>query len=69
MSGRYFYECRIATESTEARDDAIARKLWDATETMVGLSDAHAEVQDKLSRLGGVQHGYSTPETPEDGSS
>ena len=50
VSGRYFSECRIATESAEARDDAIARKLWDVTETMVGLTDAQTEVRDKLSR-------------------
>ena len=50
VSGRYLSECRIATESAEARDDAIARKLWDVTETMVGLTDAQTDIRDNLSR-------------------
>jgi NAD(P)-dependent dehydrogenase (short-subunit alcohol dehydrogenase family) len=28
VSGEYFYKCRPATPTTEARDDAVAKRLW-----------------------------------------
>jgi retinol dehydrogenase 12 len=37
VSGGYFYDCRPATPSREARDDAAARRLWDETARMAGL--------------------------------
>jgi NAD(P)-dependent dehydrogenase (short-subunit alcohol dehydrogenase family) len=37
MSGAYFYKCREATPSPEARDDQAARRLWQETARLTGL--------------------------------
>lgn len=37
VSGEYFHECRIAIPSPEARDDATAEKLWDASLRLAGI--------------------------------
>uniref|UniRef100_A0A4W3JLC2 Dehydrogenase/reductase (SDR family) member 13a, duplicate 3 n=1 Tax=Callorhinchus milii TaxID=7868 RepID=A0A4W3JLC2_CALMI len=38
FSGRYFSDCRVREVVAHARDDAVARKLWEFSERMVGLS-------------------------------
>ncbi|XP_067866504.1 dehydrogenase/reductase SDR family member 13-like [Heterodontus francisci] len=38
FSGRYFADCMVQEVLPNARDDAVARKLWDISERMVGLS-------------------------------
>ncbi|KAJ8342105.1 hypothetical protein SKAU_G00320330 [Synaphobranchus kaupii] len=37
-SGRYFSNCAVEEMSAKARDDAVARKLWEVSETLSGLS-------------------------------
>ncbi|MFO1205577.1 MAG: SDR family oxidoreductase [Burkholderiales bacterium] len=37
VSGEYFHECRSAIPSPEARDDATAEKLWDASLRLAGI--------------------------------
>ncbi|HYL39413.1 MAG TPA: SDR family oxidoreductase [Bryobacteraceae bacterium] len=37
VSGEYFYKCRPATPTQEARDDAAARRLWQESERLAGL--------------------------------
>jgi len=37
-SGRYFANCREATPSRLARDEALARRLWDVTVERLGLA-------------------------------
>ncbi|KAJ8280934.1 hypothetical protein GJAV_G00061200 [Gymnothorax javanicus] len=37
-SGRYFSDCAMREVSAKARDDAVARKLWEVSETLCGLS-------------------------------
>jgi NAD(P)-dependent dehydrogenase (short-subunit alcohol dehydrogenase family) len=36
-SGEYFYECKPATPTAEARNDEDARKLWEISESIAGL--------------------------------
>lgn len=36
-SGEYFYECKIATPTAEARNDADARRLWEISEEIAEL--------------------------------
>ncbi|XP_078081035.1 dehydrogenase/reductase SDR family member 13-like [Mustelus asterias] len=38
FSGRYFADCKVEEVLPHARDDAVARKLWEVSERMVGLS-------------------------------
>ncbi|KAJ8403912.1 hypothetical protein AAFF_G00347800 [Aldrovandia affinis] len=38
FSGRYFSSCAVQEVSAKARDDAVARKLWEVSETLSGLS-------------------------------
>ncbi|XP_041054255.1 dehydrogenase/reductase SDR family member 13-like isoform X2 [Carcharodon carcharias] len=38
FSGRYFTDCKVQEVLPHARDDAVARKLWEVSERMVGLS-------------------------------
>ena len=38
VSGRYFSDCREKQPSAAARDDAAARRLWDASAKLVGLA-------------------------------
>jgi NAD(P)-dependent dehydrogenase (short-subunit alcohol dehydrogenase family) len=38
ISGEYFADCKIATTTVHGRDDNAAKKLWDISERMVGLS-------------------------------
>ncbi|XP_078392423.1 dehydrogenase/reductase SDR family member 13-like [Cetorhinus maximus] len=38
FSGRYFADCKVQEVLPHARDDAVARKLWEVSERMVGLS-------------------------------
>ncbi|KAJ8280935.1 hypothetical protein GJAV_G00061210 [Gymnothorax javanicus] len=37
-SGRYFSDCSVREVSAKARDDAVARKLWEVSETLCALS-------------------------------
>jgi NAD(P)-dependent dehydrogenase (short-subunit alcohol dehydrogenase family) len=37
VSGEYFYQCRPATPSTEARDDAAAARLWMESAKLAGI--------------------------------
>jgi len=37
VSGQYFYECRPATPTAEARNDEDARRLWAISEGIAGL--------------------------------
>jgi NAD(P)-dependent dehydrogenase (short-subunit alcohol dehydrogenase family) len=39
VTGRYFYKCRPATPSPEARDDAAARRLWLETGKLAGIDE------------------------------
>ena len=39
ISGEYFADCKIASPSNAARDDAAAKKLWSISERMVGLAN------------------------------
>ncbi|XP_048857467.1 dehydrogenase/reductase SDR family member 13-like isoform X2 [Brienomyrus brachyistius] len=38
LSGRYFSNCAVKKVSAKARDDAAARKLWEVSERLCGLS-------------------------------
>ncbi|XP_027675930.1 dehydrogenase/reductase SDR family member 13 isoform X1 [Chelonia mydas] len=38
FSGRYFVDCRVQDPRPQARDDAVAKKLWEVSERMVGLA-------------------------------
>nr|XP_046269813.1 dehydrogenase/reductase SDR family member 13-like [Scatophagus argus] len=38
LSGRYFSCCAAQETCAQARDDAVARKLWEVSETLCGLS-------------------------------
>lgn len=38
LSGRYFACCAVQEVSARARDDAVARKLWEVSEMLCGLS-------------------------------
>ncbi len=37
VSGAYFHECRPATPTRAAQDDAAARRLWEETARLAGL--------------------------------
>jgi NAD(P)-dependent dehydrogenase (short-subunit alcohol dehydrogenase family) len=37
VSGQYFYECRPATPTAEARNDEDAKRLWDMSAQIAGL--------------------------------
>jgi NAD(P)-dependent dehydrogenase (short-subunit alcohol dehydrogenase family) len=37
VSGEYFYECKPATPTAEARNDADAKRLWEISEGIAGL--------------------------------
>jgi NAD(P)-dependent dehydrogenase (short-subunit alcohol dehydrogenase family) len=37
ISGGYFYQCRLATPTRAAQDDAAARRLWEETAKLAGL--------------------------------
>ena len=37
VSGEYFYQCRPATPTTAARDDAAAKRLWIESERLAGI--------------------------------
>jgi hypothetical protein len=38
VSGGYFAKCRATSPSPEARDAASARRLWDESAVLAGLS-------------------------------
>lgn len=38
LSGRYFSSCTLSEVSAMARDDGLAKKLWEVSERMCGLS-------------------------------
>lgn len=38
LSGRYFSCCSVQEASGEARDDAVARRLWEVSEALCGRS-------------------------------
>ena len=37
VTGEYFYECKIATPTREARNDADAKRLWEVSAQIAGL--------------------------------
>ena len=37
LSGGYYYKCRAATPSEEARDDAVAKRLWIESAKLAGI--------------------------------
>ncbi|XP_062328620.1 dehydrogenase/reductase SDR family member 13-like [Osmerus eperlanus] len=38
LSGRYFSNCTVRDVYAKAKDDAVARKVWEVSETLCGLS-------------------------------
>lgn len=38
LSGRYFSSCAVQNVPAKARDDAAAKKLWEVSESLVGLA-------------------------------
>ena len=38
VTGEYFLKCRIAKPSSKARDDASARRLWELSEKLTGVT-------------------------------
>ncbi|XP_056612944.1 dehydrogenase/reductase SDR family member 13b.1 [Triplophysa dalaica] len=38
LSGRYFSNCAVQKVAAKAQDDAVAKKLWEVSETLSGLS-------------------------------
>ena len=40
VSGKYFAKCKVKTPSREARDAAVARRLWDVSEELVRAGKA-----------------------------
>jgi NAD(P)-dependent dehydrogenase (short-subunit alcohol dehydrogenase family) len=40
VSGKYFSKCKVKTPSREARDEAIAKRLWDVSEKLVRATKA-----------------------------
>ncbi|KAF7652762.1 hypothetical protein LDENG_00092310, partial [Lucifuga dentata] len=38
LSGRYFSNCALRDAGTKGRDDALAKKLWEVSERLTGLS-------------------------------
>ncbi|XP_016412112.1 retinol dehydrogenase 12-like [Sinocyclocheilus rhinocerous] len=38
LTGRYFSSCAVQNVSAKARDDAVAKKLWEVSERLVGLA-------------------------------
>ncbi|KAL4647195.1 dehydrogenase/reductase SDR family member 13-like [Arapaima gigas] len=38
LSGRYFSDCAVCELNAKARDDAVAKKLWEVSERLCGLS-------------------------------
>uniref|UniRef100_W5L1Z9 Dehydrogenase/reductase (SDR family) member 13 like 1 n=1 Tax=Astyanax mexicanus TaxID=7994 RepID=W5L1Z9_ASTMX len=38
LSGRYFSDCKLQDVKAEAKDDEIARKLWDVSERLCGMA-------------------------------
>ncbi|XP_050977770.1 dehydrogenase/reductase SDR family member 13 isoform X3 [Labeo rohita] len=38
LSGRYFSSCTVQNVSAKASDDAVAKKLWEVSERLVGLA-------------------------------
>ncbi|XP_051963177.1 dehydrogenase/reductase SDR family member 13b.1 [Xyrauchen texanus] len=38
LSGRYFSNCAVQKVKAKAKDDAVAKKLWEVSETLSGLS-------------------------------
>lgn len=38
LSGRYFSDCEVLDVKPEAKDDEIARKLWDVSEKLCNLT-------------------------------
>ncbi|PSN38582.1 Retinol dehydrogenase 14 [Blattella germanica] len=37
VTGKYFADCKVATVSSKAKDDGLAKKLWEKSEALVGL--------------------------------
>uniref|UniRef100_A0A8C6X1W0 Short-chain dehydrogenase n=1 Tax=Naja naja TaxID=35670 RepID=A0A8C6X1W0_NAJNA len=38
LSGQYFVDCRPKVPSPQARDDHMAKKLWEFSERLLGLT-------------------------------
>lgn len=38
LSGRYFSNCGVQNVQAKARDDAVAKKLWEVSEKFCGLA-------------------------------
>ncbi len=43
LSGRYFSDCAVPKVKAKAKDDAVAKKLWEVSETLCGLSWIHSD--------------------------
>lgn len=41
LSGCYFSSCAVQNVPAKARDDAVAKKLWEVSERLVGLAWEH----------------------------
>lgn len=41
LSGRYFSDCAEKPAAPQARDDAVAKRLWEESAQLVGLTDKH----------------------------
>ena len=39
VTGKYFSDCKVANESQKAKDDGLAKKLWEISEKYTGLSE------------------------------
>jgi hypothetical protein len=38
VTGKYFYKCREVSSSEASHDEAVARRLWQVSAEMTGLS-------------------------------
>lgn len=38
VTGEYFTKCKVKTPSSKARDDASARRLWELSEKLCGVT-------------------------------
>ncbi|KAL1266384.1 hypothetical protein QQF64_002059 [Cirrhinus molitorella] len=54
LSGRYFSNCAVQNVSAKARDDAVAKKLWEVSERLVALYVVLVETLFKKSKCKGT---------------
>lgn len=38
VTGKYFSDCKVTEEGDRAKDDAVAKKLWEISERLTGLA-------------------------------